>query len=160
MAIRLNGLRQSVIEDTDVTFTPVYSDLHLDLKTFSTSYNQLYRKMEKKDLVLDYNAEAIKNSLYNIFNTLPGQKLLEPEFGLDIRQFLFYPVDEYYAQFIGETILVNLRLWEPRITVTNVNVYPDEENQQYIVDVYYNIPLFGDENDNKTFKFNTTFTRI
>lgn len=150
MAIRLNNLKQDTIEKTDINFIPVYSDLHLDLKLNYTTHNQLYKQLERKDLVVNYNAEAIQNSLYNIFNTMPGQKLLNPDFGLNLKQFLFSPLDNFTATNIAETILVNLRLYEPRINVTNINVYPDKDEYQYIIDIYYNIPDFD---DNKTFNF-------
>ena len=69
MSIKLNRLKATTIDKTDVDITPVYSDLHLDLKFDYTIRNQLYSKAERKDLMLDYNAESIRNSLSNIFST-------------------------------------------------------------------------------------------
>jgi phage baseplate assembly protein W len=140
-----NQLEVSFKKDVDI----IYSDLHLDLKTQYTVQNQLYHSLNRKDLVLDYNEEAIKNSLKTLFTTLPGQKILNPEYGLNLEQFLFYPVNEFYARNIGETILVSIRLYEPRINVTNVNVYPNEDEMMYEINIYYEIPKFSE----KSFSF-------
>lgn len=153
MGINLNNLKQQSIQSTNLNFVPVYSDLHLDLGISYTMHNQLYRKNERKDLILDYNAESIQNSLYNIFDTLPGQKILNPSFGLDLRQFLFEPVNEFIANNIGETILVNLKIYEPRITVTNINVYPNNESQQYEITISYTIPKFKDDTNQEFYIF-------
>lgn len=145
--IRNNSIQQeaSLANNIDI----VYSDLKLDLKTEYTKHNQIYKKLEQKDLVLSFNEEAIQNSLSNLFNTVPGQKILIPEYGLDLKQFLFQPLNEFYAQSIGETILASIRLYENRISVTNINVYPDVDNLTYEINIYYTIPKFS----NKVFNF-------
>ena len=46
----------------------LYTDLHLDLELSDNINNFLYQKNEIKDIKLDYNLNAIKNSLYNLFS--------------------------------------------------------------------------------------------
>lgn len=154
--IRLNNIKKNN-EQLDVSFKKnvdiIYSDLHLDLKTQFTIQNQLYHSLNRKDLVLDYNEEVIKNSLKTLFSTLPGQKILNPTYGLNLAQFLFYPINKFYAENIGKTILAGLRLYEPRITVTNVNVYPNIEEMLYEINISYNISLFPDTDVSKSFNF-------
>ena len=56
----------------------LYSDLHLD---FTNPINN--------DVKADYDMSAIKNSVVTLFNTLPGQNLLNPEYGLNLMQYIF-----------------------------------------------------------------------
>ena len=154
--IRLNNIKKldeqlNVTSKKDIDI--IYSDLNIDLKTQFTFQNQLYHSLNRKDLVLSYNEEAIKNSLKTLFTTIPGQKILNPEYGMNLMHFLFYPVNAYYARSIGETILASIHLYEPRITVTNVNVYPDEEQSEYKIHIYYTLPIFSDTVINKPFSF-------
>ena len=46
-----------------------YSDLHYDIVMDG----------KQRDIVLDYDDQAIKNSLIRIFNTIPGERFLFPK---------------------------------------------------------------------------------
>ena len=67
---------------------PIYTDLTLDLKTNYTLDPKLEAKDTIKDLEVSNDIAAIKNSLFNLFTTIPGQKILNPVYGLNILQFL------------------------------------------------------------------------
>jgi phage baseplate assembly protein W len=105
---------------TDTKFT--YSDIHLD-----------FNEPIKRDVKADYDEAAIKNSLVNLFNTLPGQNLLNPEYGLNLLQYLFTPASESIANLIGQNILKQIGRHEPRVTVSNVNVEVNSDEQTYII---------------------------
>jgi phage baseplate assembly protein W len=105
---------------TNTTFT--YSDLHLD-----------FSNPVERDIKADYDEAAIKNSLTNLFNTLPGQNLLNPEYGLNLIQYLFQPANQSTANIIGQTILKQIGIYEPRVRVKNVNVDVNPDEQLYTV---------------------------
>lgn len=113
-----------------------YTDLHLDLQL---EKNVGYGDNPKNsgDIKVDEDIEAIKNSIRNIFNTRRGQKILNPEFGASLDQFLFERVDDFTGNIIGQTILDNLQKFEPRIEVLKVNVYPFPDQNQYRLQVFY-----------------------
>ncbi len=83
----------------------VFSDIHLDIVRDTQATNGYNSKNSLPDVKLDYDLDAIKNSLVNLFNTVPGQNLMIPEFGLNLNQFLFRPISDIDARFIGNTIL-------------------------------------------------------
>lgn len=118
-------------DKTSSSFT--YTDLKLDLELDYTQNNEFLKRKEIKDLKIDYDYSAVKNSIFNIFTTIPGQRLLNPAFGLNLPRYLFYPVSESIAYSIGNEILAGLTQYEPRIGVQRINVAADEENQQYII---------------------------
>ena len=117
-----------------------YIDLESDLKINYTKTNPLNSVREQKDIVADYDVNAIKNSIFNIFTTMPGQKLLNPIFGLNLFQFLFTGITSANAKLLGDTILKGIIKFEPRVSVDKINVALDEENQQYIVGLVLSVP--------------------
>ena len=117
-SIKLNSILQP--KKTLSTFT--YSDLHLDLKMNYTKNNELLKQSEAKDLTLSYDYGAIKNSLYNLFTTIPGQKLLNPFFGINLIQYIFEPCTKETAELIGQAIYDGITTFEPRVEVKKVQV--------------------------------------
>lgn len=117
-----------------------YSDLFFDLKIDYTKTNSLNNIKEQKDIIVDYDIEAIKNSIFNIFTTIPGQKILNPTFGLNLLYFLFSGISEINGRILGETILKGLQKYEPRVLVKNIDVFADIENQQYTIDMLVSVP--------------------
>lgn len=123
----------------------LYRDLKLDLKVNYTQNKQLMKKRERKDIQVQEDIGAIKNSLFNLFITIPGQKILNPIYGLNLLQYLFVPVSIAQAQIIGESILTGVRRYEPRVAVQNVNVETDYDNNQYNIYMSISVPSLNIE---------------
>lgn len=122
----------------------VYTDLHLDIVT-AKSIGVGNTPSETNDILVDNDSEAIKNSVRNIFSTRKGQKLLTPEFGSSLEQYLFEPITEIYARAIGDDILTSLERYEPRIEVLKVLVLPNPDQNQYNISVAYRFLEFKKE---------------
>ena len=112
-----------------------FSDIHLDIQEDISSI-----KNSKTDIIADYDVDAIKNSIRNIFNTSKGERILEPEFGVSLEKYLFEPLSESTAHTIGTEIEQGIKTYEPRATVVNINVYIREEWPGYEVDITLFIP--------------------
>ena len=97
----------------------------------------------QRDIKTDVNEAAISNSLVNLFNTIPGQNLLNPEYGLNLMQYVFPPANDTTARLIAKTIMDNLSIFEPRVSVQsiNINVRPDE--QTFVVTLSIIIPALN-----------------
>jgi len=122
-----------------------YIDLELDLKIDYTRNSSLNNINEQKDIRADYDINAIKNSIFNIFTTIPGQKILNPIFGLNLYFYLFNGISYNNGKMLGETILKGLTRYEPRVTVDNINITTDIENQQYTIDMILSVPTLNIE---------------
>jgi phage baseplate assembly protein W len=81
--------------------------------------------------------------MYNIFTTIPGQKILNPTFGLNLLYFLFTGISELNGRRLGETILKGITKFEPRVKVEYINVMTDVENQQYAIDMIISVPTLN-----------------
>jgi phage baseplate assembly protein W len=103
----------------------------------------LYSKENVTDIEQSIDYEAISNSITNIFNTTPGQKLLNPEFGLALRQYLFEPLSYDIAENIGETILLGITEYEPRVRVLHVHVIIDFDAHEYEITLKLAVPALN-----------------
>ena len=117
-----------------------YKDLEVDLQINYTKKKPLNGVNEQSDIVVDYDAAAIKNSIFNIFTTAPGQKLLNPTFGLNLLYYLFTGITEENARMLGDTILKGITKFEPRVTVDYINITTYYENQEYTIDLFLSVP--------------------
>ena len=73
--------------------------------------------------------------MVNIFNTNPGERFLVPEFGSNLRRYLFEPITDMTAQKIGSEIVTAIETWEPRVTIDIVRVIGRPEQHEYEVTI-------------------------
>lgn len=140
MSIKLKSLAATKLADTSLEQGYLYKDVAFDLKPAVSLNAQLNRNEYLKDIQALYDLEAIKNSIINCFLTSPGQKILNPLFGIDLRRFLFEGIDDFTSDIIQETIEKKLPRMEPRIRVKNVTVIADEDANQYDVSLQIDVP--------------------
>ena len=134
---------------------PTYTDLHLDIT--GTPNNGI------KDIQVDTDIRAIKNSLSNLFTTMPGQKLLNPAYGLNLMQFLFDPISKVTANLIGQSILRGIKQFEPRIEVVKVRVLGNIDENTYNITLIIRLPDLPNADPitlNSILSQNSTFTFI
>lgn len=139
MSINITQIGQVKIQSNDREIS--YKDMYFDVIEDETPVSKtLYGKTTKTDARCSVDESAIMNSIKNIFNTMPGEKILNPEFGLNLAQWLFEPASDFRAQEIGEAIVAGLNKWEPRINLKSVTVIADPENNQYQIKLAITIP--------------------
>ena len=117
-----------------------FKDMHFDLKFGEPKDSSYFTSYATDDAVADYDINAIKNSLFNIFNTAAGEKILDPLFGASLQQFLFLPITSDTGTLIGDTLQRNIQSYEPRVTIRSLNIYTDVDNNQYVIDLELIIP--------------------
>jgi len=117
-----------------------FEDLHLDIKDMVIVRAD---GTKGRDILVDYDDQAISNSLANIMLTQPGERFLIPNFGCNLSKYLFEQVSEAFAQQIGLAVQKAINDFEPRVTVTNVIVYAVTDAQEYIIDMNLSIPLLS-----------------
>ena len=105
----------------------VYSDINYKLNTFN------------KDLKLDYDNAAIKNSIRNILTIRVGSLVGNPEFGCFVEDALFEISDIITFSLIEDMIESAIEKWEPRIKIKSVDVYANTDENQIIATMHYYI---------------------
>lgn len=94
------------------------------------------------------NVNAIRNSLDNIFSWTPGERILNPEFGTNLRKLLYEGITDFNVEQIVAEIKHAVAQWEPRVQVENivdVSTIEDHENNNVHLKVIYTIPGLSDQ---------------
>lgn len=119
-----------------------YSDLSLDLEKeyIPIGKSNLTRQGGRSDIKTSFDEHAIANSLRNLFSTMPRQRLLNPNYGLNLKQFLFEQANEYTARIIARKIEQGIQRYEPRVSINFIEVVVDEENNLYDISLNLNVP--------------------
>ena len=92
-----------------------------------------------KDAAVVKNENAIKQSIKNLVLTQKGEKLFQPEIGSGVYELLFEPMDPFTADSIRDELINTLGQYEPRITILEVDVEPNEDTNTFDVTVEYRI---------------------
>ena len=74
-------------------------------------------------------AEEIEQAIYLILATTPGERPMRPEFGCNLADFVFEPIEPSTFGRIAFAVEQALRRWEPRIDVDDVSVGPDQTRE-------------------------------
>tara|TARA_R110002020_G_scaffold449574_1_gene662906 strand:+ start:969 stop:1457 length:489 start_codon:yes stop_codon:yes gene_type:complete len=138
--IKLQDLSVSSLDNTALDSGYLYKDLFLDIRNKVWYNEQLNKRTELRDVQGLFDLDAIKNSIVNIFLTSPGQKILNPDFGLDLRRYIFEPISSFNSISITEKIKWDLPWMEPRINLISVDVVPDEDNNKYHIILQIDVP--------------------
>ena len=91
------------------------------------------------DLIGLKNENAIARSVRNIVFTLPGEKFFDEDFGSRISASLFENIDDISAAEIVDEIKQSLINYEPRVSLLDVQAFPNFDNNQFDVRIIYEI---------------------
>lgn len=84
--------------------------------------------------------EKISMSIRQILGTKRGGRVMDREFGTDLREILFDPIDEISVARVRFTIINALQTWEKRIDVLDVDVSIAKVKEGLIeVEVFYRV---------------------
>jgi len=139
--IRFNSKPTIVSSSSDknenVSF--IYKDVHLDLKT-TNSVGSGTNVVKSRDIAVDLDIKAIKNSVRNILTTRPGLKIFNPIFGCNLENYLFEAITEFNASLLGNTLLEAIKRFEKRVNVLQINIYPRPDENVYSVSMVLQYP--------------------
>ena len=66
--------------------------------------------------------DQVRSDLLILLMTNPGERVMLPEYGTPLRELMFEPNDEIIQEQALEAIINSITAWEPRITVTDIEV--------------------------------------
>jgi phage baseplate assembly protein W len=92
-----------------------------------------------RDILVLKDADAIKRSIRNIVQTLPGERFFNPNIGSNLTTSLFDFVDFGSASTIQTQIRNAVISYEPRVDNIRVEVIPKPDENSFEVNVYFNI---------------------
>ena len=110
-----------------------------------------------KDLPILKNESAIRKSVRNIVETIPTEKFFNSTFGSDVYKSLFDFVDFGTASVIKDQIKTSILNFEPRVDNVNVKVFPRPNDNEFEVEVIFDI--IGQEFPTQEYSFILEATR-
>ena len=138
-SITFNNLKNTNVNVQNYTYTDLYLDIAEE--PIGISGNFQTTAGQGRDIKASYDLNAIRNSLGNLFNTNPGERFLLPEYGSDIRRYLFEPISTVMGQQIAREIISSITRWEPRVTVVNVDVLGIRDSNEYQINIIIRVPF-------------------
>lgn len=89
--------------------------------------------------VLD--VDAVAQSVRTLVSTRKGERFFEPEYGINIADFLFELMDDAASLQLLTEIIDAVRVYEPRVQIDTQrsNVIPDPDNHCFDVTVFFDI---------------------
>lgn len=113
----------------------MYKDIEFSLK-----------KNEYNDAKLIEDVQSVKQSVRNILMTNKGELHYFPQFGCNIRKYLFEKVNPLTILAIKDEVDFAIRNFEPRVTMIRTDVYEDEYNSNSIViDLIYYVDAIRED---------------
>lgn len=131
---------------TDGTVRALSSAVYASAFSYAAALDaEMYKWRYKVSKLVNVN--AVKNSLRQIFTWLPGERIINPEFGSNLRKYLYEQITEENQERIVAEIRQCVLRWEPRVVVDRVvrtTTTDDVENNTVKLDIYYRIKGLND----------------
>ena len=102
--------------------------------------------------------EAVKNNIRNLLNTHRGERVFQPNLGLNLRRLLFEHITSDNLLGVQNAILDQLELWLPFVEVRDIKIFRKEDDivvgsNEIRVKVIFNIKQDPNTLDSVTMDF-------
>ena len=97
--------------------------------------------------------DQIKSNLINLLLTNKGERIMNPEFGSDIKKSLFDNITSNLTETLTEKIAESISIFIPQIILTDVQINnSDVDNNQISITIQYRLKI-SNEPDQITVQF-------
>ena len=87
--------------------------------------------------------DAIKTNLINFFLTNQNERYLNPNFGGNLKAFIFEQITNGNLESLKEDIQTQLGLYFPNVIISSLDILSSQDTNEIIVDFKYNITNTG-----------------
>lgn len=118
----------------------IFKDISLE-----SSYNKNFNTFKVERNV---NVDAVRNAIRNIFTWLPGERILDPEFGNTVVRHLYNGINTYNSEQIVAEINRLVEKYEPRAeidSIINENRVQDTENNTIELKIVWHVRGFSNQ---------------
>ena len=120
---------QRVDDQSNLRNKEIYSD-------FMTNFNA---HPNTGMLLKRTNVEAVKRSIRNLLSTDKGERFFAPDFGGNIKKYLFEPADSVTKENLKVSISETLKKYEPRAIVDEIRISLSNDEQTYNIDIIFRV---------------------
>jgi phage baseplate assembly protein W len=97
-------------------------------KALAFGFNPPFFGGQEKVLSRQEDERLIKNDILQLLLTVPGERVHRPNFGVNLRNFVFEALTDQDLLILEQEITAKLRTYEDRVTLENLELIPDENN--------------------------------
>ena len=83
-------------------------------------------KVETKETVMAEGADDINQSLYILFTTEIGERVMQPNYGSALKSMVFESVNEHFKSYMRMVLTRSILLYEARIKPISIDFIEDE----------------------------------
>lgn len=87
--------------------------------------------------------DQIKSNLINLILTNKGERVFNPEFGIDLREVLFEGITDDIIPVIQDLIITGTNMFIPEIEAPQVKVILNKDNNSISITVNYRLRISG-----------------
>nr|QNO51027.1 hypothetical protein EDLMLJLI_00020 [Methanosarcinales archaeon ANME-1 ERB6] len=97
-------------------------------------------------ILMSVHEADIKEAIWLILSTSKGERVMRPDFGCGIYEFVFATINTTTIGLIEASVREALTLWEPRIELINVNVATGKaEEGMLLISIDYRVRTTNNE---------------
>jgi len=113
--------------------------------------NHTYKDIQKdwiyRDVELDIINEehtndwnAVQNSITNLFTFRKGDRILLPEYGNSLLNYVYEPINDLSEKMLRQDIHMMFKMWEPRVEIIMVYITGRPDMHEYDIKIEYDVP--------------------
>jgi len=91
-------------------------------------------------IAMSEHEQDIKEAIWIILSTAKGERLMRPDFGCGIHDYVFASINTTNLALIESSVREALTLWEPRIELTDVKVSTEKIDEgKLMINIDYKV---------------------
>jgi len=90
-----------------------------------------------REMQLVSGPDKVRQAIWIILETEPGERLMRPAFGCGLRRYLMKPNTSATRALMQRDIERAISSWEPRIKLDEVRVEPGDDPSMVVIDLRY-----------------------
>ena len=95
--------------------------------------------VQRQQIDLSYGEQNIRESIWTILATAPGERVMRPTFGCELHDLVFALANAATLGRVRKQVWDALVLWEPRIDVTDVDVETKGRGEVLLINIHYRV---------------------
>jgi phage baseplate assembly protein W len=95
--------------------------------------------VQRGQIDLSYGEQNIRESIWTILATAPGERVMRPTFGCGLHDLVFALANTATLGRVRKLVWDALVLWEPRIDVTDVDVETKGRGEVLLINIHYRV---------------------
>jgi len=82
--------------------------------------------------------QLVKNDILQLLSTIPGERVMRPDFGVNIRNMVFEQINDVTIDLLRDEIIAAISKFEPRVNLLSVSLTPGNDRNSLVIKMYCN----------------------